>query len=356
LARVLRRLVEGHDIVVVTGGLGPTHDDITRGAASAALGVRLVRQDSIARDLDAWAVRHGDPRARDQVYVQAEVLEGARVLAPVSGTAPGQVVPTARGMLVLLPGPPHEMRPMLAEVVGELAAGTAPPAVLRCTGVTESDVQVRVLDVLAGRTDVAFTVLAKPGDVRAVLYDRGAGASALSALAAEVELRLGDVCYSNDGASLAEVVSRLARALGVSIAVAESCTGGLVAAALTEVPRASDVFAGGVVAYANEVKTLVLGVEAGMLAQFGAVSEQVARAMATGARERLEASHAVAVTGIAGPDGASDGKPVGTVWFAVAGPTGVHAELRDLPGDRSGVRLRATAVALDLLRRSLLTG
>jgi nicotinamide-nucleotide amidase len=352
LASTVRRLVDEHEIVVVTGGLGPTHDDITREAVSSALGLPLERDASLEPALAAWTVRHSDPRARDQLFSQADVLRGARVLPPVLGTAPGQIIATARGMLVLLPGPPHEMRPMLETVSRELAGSSAPPVVLRCAGITESDAQVRVLDVVEGRADVGFTVLAAPGDVRAVLFDRGIGRSSLSALADRVADHLGDVCYSRDGASLAEVVLRLARARGERLATAESCTGGLVASALTAVPGASDTFVGSVVAYANEAKMALLGVDAGMLAQYGSVSDEVARAMAEGARGALAADRAVAVTGVAGPDGGSDERPVGTVWFGLAGPDGIRAESRHLPGDREGVRRRAVAVALDILRRS----
>lgn len=356
LADVLARLTAACDLVVVTGGLGPTHDDITRQAAARALGSTLSRDDGLVAGLRSAAARHGDARAASQVYVQADVLQGARVLTAVVGTAPGQVVPTPRGSLVLLPGPPREMRPMLAVLASEWGSTKAAPAVLRCHGVSESDLQVAAQDVLAGRDDIELTVLARPGDVQVVLFDRGAGDAELAQAARDIAERIGEPCYSTDGASLPEVVVRLAHARGLTLATAESCTGGLVGGAITSVPGASDVYAGGVVAYANETKTALLGVDPALIDALGAISDAVALAMATGARDALGAEAAVAVTGVAGPGGGRDGKPVGTVWFAVAGPDGTHAEMRCFPGDRETVRARAVMTALDLLRRALEAG
>lgn len=353
LAAALERLVAESDLVIVTGGLGPTHDDVTRHAAADALGLALVRDDGIAAGLEPWAARHTDARAAEQVYHQADVLAGARVLPAIAGTAPGQVVATGRGTLVLLPGPPREMRPMLALLAAELGADASAPAIIRCAAMSESDAQVAAQDELAGREDVALTVLAAPGDVRVVLFDRGAGARVLADLAQRIAARIGDAAYSTDGSGLAETVLALARRRGATIATAESCTGGLVAAALTDVPGASDVVLGSVVAYANQAKIDLLDVPPGMLAQYGAVSEEVARAMAEGALAAFRATWSVAVTGIAGPEGGSPDKPVGTVWFAIAGPTGTHSASRSFPGARDIVRARSTAVALDLLRRAL---
>lgn len=354
LAATLRRLVADVDLVVVTGGLGPTHDDVTRQAASAALGLPLIRDPAIEAVLARSAVRHTDARAAELVYSQADVLDGAAVLPALLGTAPGQVVPTPRGSLVLLPGPPREMRPLLAALSAQWGQDATPPVVLRCSGVSESDMQLATQDVLAGRTDIDLTVLAAPGDVRIVLFDRGVGAYGLAAVGADVAVRLGPVCYSTDGSSLPETVLRLARERGATVGTAESCTGGLVAASLTEVAGASDVFAGSIVSYSDQTKTCLLDVSPGLLARYGAVSEQAARAMAEGARAALGVSHAAAVTGIAGPGGGSDAKPVGTVWFAVTSDDSNIAEERHFPGDRDMVRLRSTAFALDLLRRSLL--
>jgi nicotinamide-nucleotide amidase len=349
----LARLATEADIVIVTGGLGPTHDDVTRHAASDAFGLALVRDPDLEAGLAQWAARHADPRSAELVYQQADVLEGARVLPAVKGTAPGLVIPTARGSVALLPGPPREMRPMLEVLEAELGGGATSPAILRCAQMPESDVQLAAQDVLDGRDDVRLTVLAAPGDVQVVLFDQGIGEGGLRKMALAIAERIGPACYSTDGSTLAQTVIRLASARGETVASAESCTGGLVAAALTDVPGASETFVGSVVAYADDVKTALLDVPPAMLARFGAVSEEVARAMAEGALARLGATRAVSVTGIAGPDGGSEDKPVGTVWFATTGPDGTSATQRLFPGARDIVRARSAALALDLLRRSL---
>ena len=353
LTEALRRCTASYDLVVVTGGLGPTHDDVTRQAAAEALGLRVARDDSIVTILRPSAARHTDDRAADQIFRQADVLEGATVLPAVRGTAPGQVVPTARGSLVLLPGPSREMRPLLHALADSWRAGGVEPRMLRCTGLSESDLQMTAQDVLAGRPDVELTVLAKPGDVRVVLFDRGAGASGLDRMLDAIAAAVGEPCYSKDGSGLAEVVLARARAAGLTVATAESCTGGMVGAALTDVPGSSAAYLGGVVSYSNEAKVTLLGVDPGLIAACGAVSDAVAKAMASGARDALGADVAVSVTGMAGPEGGTPDKPVGTVWFGVAGPHGVRAQLRRFAGDRATVRERAKMTALDLLRLAL---
>jgi nicotinamide-nucleotide amidase len=352
LARFLGDVLPSHKLVVVTGGLGPTHDDITREAAAHALGRPLVHDPAIAETLGAAIARHAEAEAAPRVLRQADVIEGAAVLAPTIGTAPGQVLEHADGTLVLLPGPPAEMRPMLSAFL-EHAGASAATRILRTVGLPESDVQLRVDRVLDGAAGIGFTVLASPGLTDVVLRDVGAGEMVLSDIAEKVAVALGSACYSADGSTLAEAVIALAAASGLSIATAESCTGGGVAAALTDVPGASAVFRGGAVTYADDVKTALLGVEPDVLASHGAVSAETATSMATGARERFAADIAIAVTGIAGPSGGSPSKPVGTVWFAVAAPGGVTTLLRTLSGDRNGVRTRATVMALELIRQAI---
>ncbi|HET6350913.1 MAG TPA: nicotinamide-nucleotide amidohydrolase family protein [Coriobacteriia bacterium] len=355
LAETLARLCARHSLVITTGGLGPTHDDITREAASRALTRPLVIDPAIKETLASASGFHTDPEAAAQVYRQAEVLEGAEVMPAVTGTAPGQIVPTPAGLLAVLPGPPFEMRPMLVTVCDRYPVEFGAPAELGVVGMSESDVQVAAQRALSAYKEIDLTVLAKPGDVQVLLFDRGAGASALARAAADVETAIGDACYSADGLTLAEVVVRLAVARGIALATAESCTGGMVAAALTDVAGASAAIKGGVVSYANEVKTGLLGVDTATLATHGAVSEQTALAMAEGCRKALGSDVAVSVTGIAGPDGGTDEKPVGLVWFGVSTAEGSHAARRMLRSkSRAAVRARATATALDLLRRELL--
>lgn len=360
LASHLRRLTDTYELVIATGGLGPTHDDVTREAAAAALSLALVRDRRLEEVLRPALTRHTSSRAREQVLSQADVLEGARVIDPVTGTAPGQMVSTVAGELALLPGPPAEMLPMLAEVLARYGSGRAGVRELGVAGMSESEVQLIAQDVLEAHPGVELTVLARPGDVRVLLLDEGEGEPGLSSAAMVIAERLGDHCYDANGLTLAEAVVGHGARLARTIALAESCTGGMVAAALTDVPGASACFAGAAVTYTDEAKSALLGVQADTLDAHGAVSEQTVCEMAVGALDRFGADIAVAISGIAGPDGGSESKPVGTVWFAVAetvdGPAvpATTAFLRTLAGDRAGVRIRATAIALDTLRRGLL--
>ncbi len=356
LALALARLCTSCALVVTTGGLGPTHDDITRDAAARALGVRLTSDPEIVKRLRDVQARHLDPASAEAVLTQALVLGGAEVLPAITGTAPGQMVSTAGGLLVLLPGPPSEMRPMLAEALARFEPMRSAPAELGVTGMGESDVQHAAQRALAGYGGITLTVLARPGDVHVLLIDDGAGAEDIDGAAQAVASEIGEACYSTDGSSLATALLGECTKRGLTLATAESCTGGLVSAAITDVPGASETFLGGIVAYANEVKIEVLGVEPGLLAQYGAVSEEAARAMAEGARTLSGADLAVAITGIAGPRGGTAEKPVGLVWFAVASEGGTVAETRLFArGTRESIRARATSTALDLLRRAART-
>lgn len=357
LAATLARLAATCRLVITTGGLGPTHDDVTRDAAAAALGIDLRPDAKIEAWLGGIAQRHEDPASRLAVFTQALVLTDAEVLWPARGTAPGQVVSTPAGDLVLLPGPPSEMSEMLERALSRYDAVTAEPLELGVVGMAESDVQHAAQRALADREDIVLTVLAKPGDTRVVLMDAGAGTDGLAQAALAVAEEIGSACYSLDGHTLAEETVAVLTARGITLATAESCTGGLVSAALTDVPGSSEVFLGGVVSYSNEVKIDVLGVPEGVVAEFGAVSGECAAAMAQGARERLNADVAVAVTGVAGPGGGTAEKPVGLVWFAIADSQGSATFSRNfVTGSRESIRARATATALDLVRRHVLGG
>jgi nicotinamide-nucleotide amidase len=353
LAASLARLVALHALVVTTGGLGPTHDDITREAAARALGIALSTDGDIVERLRDVQTRHADPAAREAVLTQALVLDGAKIIHATTGTAPGQLVPTPAGKLVLLPGPPSEMRPMLLSSLEAFAETRAVPAELGVTGMSESDVQHAAQRALAGYEGIVLTVLAKPGDVRVLLLDDGAGESAIASAAAAVATEIGEACYTTSGETLAQSLLAEFDARDLTLATAESCTGGLVSAAITDVPGSSEVFLGGVVSYANQMKMDALGVPPGLLAQYGAVSEQTARAMAEGVRELSGADIAVSVTGVAGPGGGTASKPVGLVWFAVAEANGSVAAMRNFArGGRDSIRARAASTALDLLRRA----
>lgn len=355
LSAALRTLFAARDLVIITGGLGPTHDDVTREAVAEALGLQLAREQRLVDLLEPVVARHADPEARGRLMVQAEVLEGADVIEPTTGTAAGQIAPTPAGSVVLLPGPPSEMRPMLATALSTYPLVRAEPQELGVTGMTESDAQVRASRVLMDFDGVSLTVLATPGDVRILLFDNGAGAKKLAKAAEKTALALGDRCYSSTGERLEEAIVRIASEKGLTFALAESCTGGMVAAAITDIAGASEVFLGGAVTYSNEAKTAMLGVPRETLAVHGAVSDEAARAMAVGARDAFDADIAVSVTGVAGPGGGTTDKPVGLVWFATATQRGCAVtERRFPPTSREAIRARATSVALDLLRRALI--
>ena len=352
ISHVIATAIAECDLVIVTGGLGPTHDDVTREAAARAVGRPLERSSDVVAQLQRLATRHAEPESRTSMLRQADVIEGARVLPATVGTAPGQLLDLGDTRIALLPGPPHEMRPMLDQILADRSP-SAPAHIIRTVGCTESDVQVRVQRILGATAGIRFTILASPGLVDVVLADGGSGSQALQDHADRVVTELGDIVYGRGAETLAKIVLARARVAHLRLATAESCTGGLVAAALTSVPGSSDVFRGAVVGYANAVKTALLDVPPGEIDVHGAVSKRTAEAMAAGARARVGADVAVSTTGIAGPAGGSNDKPVGTVFVGIATSAGTDARKFHFIGDRDAVRLRATYAALDMLRRAI---
>jgi nicotinamide-nucleotide amidase len=352
------------DLVITTGGLGPTDDDLTREAVAAVLGRRLAVDPEVLAIVAARFERRGVPMPSVNRR-QAEVIEGARWLPNPNGTAPGQVVDTGDRLIVLLPGPPREMQPMfLASVVPVLAARASGRQVrrrtVRTTGFSESQVEEIAQPIYsrfaAGVVPIDTTVLASPGLVELHLSGAAEDVDALEGVldraSAELVAALGDAVFTTDERSLEEVVGAELAARQLMIAAAESCTGGLLLQRLTDIPGSSAWVLGGVVAYANAVKVEALGVGEDTLAAHGAVSEAVARAMAEGVRRRLGADVGVGITGVAGPGGGSDEKPVGTVWIAVAaGDT--HARRFLFPGDRQMIRQFAASAALNMVRRAI---
>ncbi|MCB1235791.1 MAG: competence/damage-inducible protein A [Verrucomicrobiae bacterium] len=348
------------DIVLVTGGLGPTSDDITREIVADMLGRELRRDDAIWRHIRAFFVQRGrEPSPANER--QAMVPEGAVVLSNPHGTAPGLYLPAVPGEtphLFLLPGPPRELRPMFAETVDpilrKLAGGDAAPRPWRnfkIFGVGESSIASVIEDALAAVPGLEHGYCARLGevDVRLIGTEEAvAAASEIVRRAFPIEI----VTESED--SLETVLVRRLAELGQTVATAESCTGGKIACTLTDVDGSSAVFHRGYVTYANEAKADLLGVPEAMLAEHGAVSEPVAGAMAEGCRERADSDHALAVSGIAGPGGGSDEKPVGTVFIALASRGLPVVVSRDyFPLDRLGFKERVTREALDLLRKRL---
>jgi competence/damage-inducible protein CinA-like protein len=358
-------LAEGlrHDLLVVSGGLGPTHDDRTIELLARAAGLELVVDEDLAAAIEELsrriAVRLGRPYADFAAGVrkQATLPAGATWVGLV-GTAPAVVLEHAGGVAVALPGPPRELQELWPRVLEQtalrrlLGRARAPKRrVLRLFGVSESAVAGALVEAGGEGDGVEVTICARDFEIHIDLIAR-AGAEAR---ADELERRLAAATapylFSRDERPTAELVLDLLRARSLTLATAESCTGGLVAAQLTSVPGASEVFRGAVVAYSNEVKAAELGVPEALLLAHGAVSAEVAAAMAQGARGRLGTDLAVAVTGVAGPGGGTVEKPVGLVFVHASGPGADLAARLDLPGDRETIRLRSTVAALHLVRR-----
>ena len=367
LGSAVQDALERADLLVVCGGLGPTADDLTRETVAAVLGRRLTEDARLVERLRARFTARGWSMPPDNQR-QAMVPAGAVVLDNPRGTAPGLWLETGDRVVVLLPGPPRELEPMFSAVALERLSSRAAPErlyrrVLRVTGRGESHVDELAQPVYArwrqAEPAVATTVLASPGLVELHLSARAvtqeAATAVLDGAAGELAAALGEHLFSQDGRSLPEVVGDLLRSDGVRVAVGESCTGGLVTARLVDVPGSSVYVDTGIVAYSNQAKRALLGVDAGLLETHGAVSEEVAVAMGEGARHVCAAEIGIGVTGVAGPGGGSDEKPVGTVCFGIVGPGG-ERESRTvlLPGDRAMVRRQAALAALDLLRRLLL--
>lgn len=348
------------DVVIVTGGLGPTGDDITREALAALMGVELVRDPRIEQALRARFESLGR-RMPESNLVQADVPVGARTITARLGTAPGLAADHDGVRFYALPGVPAEMRDMMLDtVLPELAALAGPSAlvsrVIRCTGIAESHAAEMLLDLFETSRNPSVAYLAGGGEVRVRLTAKGtdrADAEALIApVAEEVVRRLGDAVFSGEGEDLEAAVLRLLGERGLTLAAAESLTGGELGARMTAVPGSSASFLGSAVCYAPTAKIAVLGVDPELIAREGTISEACAIEMARGARRVFDADLALALTGVAGPD-PEEGHEPGTVWIALSGDGVDHARLLRTPGERGSVRRWATQNALDLLRRYL---
>jgi nicotinamide-nucleotide amidase len=348
------------EVVVATGGLGPTEDDLTREAAAQALGRPLQRDASIVAALKERFARAGRVMAPVNEK-QADVIEGAVVLPNARGTAPGLRVDVGGRTLFLLPGPPNEMEPMFeAHVLPVLRAHAGAlvvrTLVLKIAGMSESDVEQQVAPIYKTFENPRTTILSQPGLVELHLVAQGDEATvrnAIRSLAAPIRERLGDRIFSEDGRDLNEVVAARFLELGWTLALAESCTGGLTAVRLSEVPGASAFLERGFVTYSNRAKAEELGVPAELIDRHGAVSEEVARAMAEGARRVAGTSLGASVTGIAGPDGGTPEKPVGLVYIGIAGDGVTTARRFRFPGTRDRVRYQASQAMLDMIRTVL---
>ncbi len=355
IATAVTELLARVELVVVSGGLGPTADDLTREAVARALGLGVARDRRLEETLRARYRRRG--RELPEIALRmADVLEGAEVLENPLGTAPGQLLHANGRTLVLLPGVPSELEEILNLHVVPRWAGEAGvlTRTLKLAGVFESQVEERVSPLYRRFGQDRVTILAARGQVHLVLSAGGEGAAAtLAEMEAAFASAAGADLYGRDGETLASVVLTLVKRRGWHLATAESCTGGLVGFQLTAVPGSSEAYAGGVVAYSNEIKERLLGVPRPLLEAHGAVSREVAEAMANGACA-LGPECGLAVTGIAGPAGGSEEKPVGTVHLAAAAPHGVAHSRHRFAGDRAMIREFSANFALDLLRRKLL--
>jgi nicotinamide-nucleotide amidase len=375
LAAALRYMAsEGMALIVTSGGLGPTADDLTAEVVGRFAGREMVLDPGLEAkieeilkgimerwpNLDREAIRISNRK-------QAMIPRGATILDPV-GTAPGLVVPPADGVgptVVVLPGPPRELQPMWRSAVAtetfQAALGGARQyerGIVRLFGIPESEIASTLRAAEAGGLaldQLEITTCLRRGEIEVATRFQPGAASEYRALVDFIRTRHSDTLFSEDGATVDEQVARLLD--GRSVAVAESCTGGLMAARLTERPGSSEYFAGGVVAYSNRAKVALAGVDSELIERFGAVSTEVAQGLADGARARFGADFGIGITGIAGPGGGSDEKPVGLVCFSVSSTqVGEITRSARLPGGRADVRDRATTVAMHLLRRLLLNG
>jgi nicotinamide-nucleotide amidase len=361
LTAAVRAAVARSEIVILTGGLGPTEDDVTREAVAAALDRRVV----FRADLLEWIEERFRRAGRQMAEInrrQAYVIEGAEAWRNDNGTAPGLWIEHDGRIVILLPGPPGELQPMFLRDCLPRLERLVPRQVIRTrvyrvAGMPESDLDQLISPVYRKYANPATTILAAPGDIQIHLRARCETAQEAERLLAElggqIEGLLGDRVYSRNGEPLELVVGKRLRELGATLSVAESCTGGLLAARITDVAGSSDYFVGGFLAYTEALKVRLLGVPASVLEQYGAVSEPVAQAMAAGARERTGSTFALSVTGIAGPSGGTPAAPVGTVCIGLAHPEGAEARRHRFLGDRARVRAIAVQTALDLLRRRL---
>lgn len=357
-----RRALERADLVISCGGLGPTDDDKTREAVAEVLGRRLQRDEAILRRIQERFRRYG--RAMPEINArQAMVPEGATVLPNPKGTAPGLWLETDGRIAVLLPGVPSELRALMEiEVRPRLERFNHRERLftrdLRIVGLPESEVEQRVRPLYALYANTETTILASPTGIqlhpRVWSHEPAKATALLDEIVGRMSLALGEHVYSTRGEAMEEVVARALMENRATVAVAESCTGGMLAERLTNVAGSSAYFLGGVVCYSNELKSSLVGVPAEMIEAKGAVSAEVALALAEGIRKRTGASVGIGTTGIAGPGGGTPEKPVGRVYVGLADEGGPREKMFQFTGDREQIRQRATQAALDMLRRRLL--
>jgi nicotinamide-nucleotide amidase len=354
------------DIIIFMGGLGPTEDDLTREAVADALGLKLARDPAIIAKLEERFAKRGYKFSPNNAK-QADVIESATLLPNANGTAPGQWISGKYDghdrILILLPGPPVELKGLFeVECIARLKTKIPPQHIaireLKIALMPESQVDARVAPIYKTYKDVQTTILAGAGEIQLHLRCRKesqTGAEArVDELAEKIEDELGDAIFSRKGESLEQIVSYLLQMRGLTLAVAESCTGGLLAQRITSLSGSSRYFLGGAIVYSNELKTQFANVPKLLIDKHGAVSREVAAALAEGIRKRCLSSYGIGITGVAGPTGGTEQKPVGLVYIALAGDEGTQVVERNFPGDRKRIRWFATQQALEMVRRALL--
>jgi nicotinamide-nucleotide amidase len=354
------------DIVLFSGGLGPTEDDLTRECVAEALGLTLTRDPQIVTKLEERFAKRGIKMSANNSK-QADVITNAIALTNPVGTAPGQWISGRYDgrdrIVVLLPGPPYELKAVFeAECISRLRTKVPPQHIavrtLKMALIPESQVDARVSPIYKAYTDVESTILAGAGEIQLHFRCRKASAAEAEArveeLAEKVEDEMGDAIFSRKGETIEQIVSYLLQMRGMTLATAESCTGGLLAERITSLSGSSRYFLGGAVVYSNELKTQFAGVPKTLIDQHGAVSREVAAALAEGIRKRCLSSFGVGITGVAGPTGGTEQKPVGLVYIALAGDEGTQVVERNFPGDRARIRQFSTLQALEMIRRALI--
>ena len=371
LVSAVRTAAQRVDIVVIMGGLGPTQDDLTRQAVAEAMGIHIRRNADIVAELyKRFAARRMSMTENNAQ--QADVLEGAHVVPNANGTAPAQWLDTVfsghRKILMLLPGPPLELKPIFEQECMPRLREALPQRfiamrTLKAAMIGESACDARIAPIYNHYPDVETTILAGGGDIQLNLICEKPALDIAQArvdeLAGRIEEELDELIYSTQGESLEEIVLLYLGMKGATLAVAESCTGGLVAERITSIPGSSRAFLGGAVVYSNELKTLFAGADAGLIEQHGAVSAQVAKAMAEGIRKKTGATIGLAITGIAGPGGGTEEKPVGLVYIAVALGKEIEVVEKNFASfstqsTRERVRTLSAQAALDMVRRRLM--
>ena len=362
LSQVLRTAMERADIVILSGGLGPTEDDLTKETVAKVCGRKMELHEPSKKAIEKFFADK-ESQATDNNWKQAMLPEGSLVLENHNGTAPGIILETGDAKLILLPGPPGELQPMFEEGVvpylAELTSQAICSQTVKICGVGESRAETMVKDMIEKQTNPTIATYARPGEVHirvtANAGDRKTAAKLIKPIVKELKNRFGNYIYTTDvNTTLEESVADLAKANGLTITCAESCTGGLLSARLVNIPGISDIYKSGVVTYSNKAKRRFLGVKKSTLQKYGAVSEKTAEEMAKGASVMLKADVAAAVTGIAGPEGGTPEKPVGLVYIAchVKGKTTVR-EYRFF-GNRSQIRESAVSAALSIMRECIL--